>query len=255
MYQFILITISDERRQKIIEQFKEFNITQPLICLENPATLTNSTDYFPENMSEKNKKILCCTRDHLRALELSAKDESPEFSIIIEDDVAFHKTKFIDGINEIMNNWDKTVSTHSAKMVSVGWVPCAKYNDYMNVKPMYTLNTISDTKILGDRFVVGTQAYIVRKTDMRNNTPLFGHKTFDSLKRTITSLKYNDLESNECIAIDAFINKVLNHVYVFPPLAVEQDLQSTLRSYSEARHYWIKFYSGCEDYIKSYWSF
>jgi GR25 family glycosyltransferase involved in LPS biosynthesis len=251
-YQIILISTSVERKNKIIEQFNELNIHAQLICFENPSIVTNSTDYFPENIFESDKNIVCCTRDHIRALELSTKDESPEFSIIIEDDVAFHKTKFIDGINEIMNNWAKITEPTSAKMVSIGLVPSCKYDDYSKQSPKYTLESIQDSKILGDIYEIGTTAYIVRKCDMKTQTALFGHNTLDSLRNTINLMKRNGLETVDCISGDYFINKALNQVFVFPPLVIEQDIKTAL---CDDMRYWINLYYGREDYIKDFCSF
>ena len=248
MYQFIVISISDERRQKIIEQFNDYNMTPP-IFLENPSTIHNSESYFPENTTLYNKKVMCCSRDHLRALELASNNESPEFTIILEDDVAFHKTKFLDGIKEIINNWDNI--PHD--MVSLGWVPCNKYENYMNSKPFYKCNTISDVTILNDRYVVGTQAYIVKKDDMKKYSKIFGHTSFDNLEKALRS--FNNKYIEDCIPIDEYLNKVLNSCYTFPPLAIEQDILSTLRDYNHQRRYWINFYNGVEHYMKDYWSF
>ena len=252
MYQFILISISEERRIRIEKQFNELNITVPLKILSNPATPENSQSYLPINTDMKTQKVMCCSLDHYRAIELASLDTSPEFSIILEDDVAFHKTKFMKGIEETVQNWDRVAG--SDKMVSIGWVPCSHYSNYETVKPTYVFESIDNAKIIKDRFVVGTQAYIVKRDDIKSYVPLLLHNTFADLKIAVNSLKYRNLETADCVAVDCFMNRVLGQAIVFPPLAIEQDIISTLRGNEIRRYYWNNFFKGL-DLETSYWSF
>ena len=250
MYQFVVISACHERRHKMIKQCNEFNILNQTIFLENPSTIGNSESYFPINETMENKKVMCCARSHLRALELASKDESPDFTIILEDDVAFHKTKFVDGINEIINNWNKITHNSHNNMISVGWVPCNKYDHYSSI-PYYKMNTISGVIILHDKYVVGLQAYIVKKTDVKKYSTLFGHTSYDELKNAIHF--FNKHVST--VAIDCYINGILNQCYIFPPLAIEQDTTSLLREYDMQRSYWNNFFKDIEHVMKEYWSY
>jgi GR25 family glycosyltransferase involved in LPS biosynthesis len=251
MYQFVVISACDERRHKMIKQCNEFNILNQTIFLDNPSTIGNSESYFPINETMINKKVMCCARSHLRALELASKDESPDFTIILEDDVAFHKTKFVDGINEIINNWDKITNNSTLKMISVGWVPCNKYDNYSGIHPYYKMKTISGVNILDDRYIVGLQAYIVKKTDMKKHSTLFGHSSYNELENAIHSLN----KQLSTLEIDNYINRIFNQCYTFPPLAIEQDTRSLLRDYKLQRSYWNNFFKDIEHVMKEYWSY
>jgi len=132
---------------------------------------------LPQNIDVQTQKVMCCSLDHYRVIDLASHDDSSAFSIIIEDDVAFHKTKFIKGIEETIKNWDRVAG--SDKMVSIGWVPCSHYSNYLLVKPTYVFESIDGVKIIKDRFVVGTQAYIVKRDDIKSYIPLLLHNRYD----------------------------------------------------------------------------
>jgi len=134
-YQFVVINSCKNRKQNMIELFKELNIQENLIYYLEASTPENSEEYFTDTFLEKKDiKCICCAKSHCRAIEYAAKDNSPEYSIILEDDAAFHKTDFIAIIQEIISNWEKYFS--NCDYISLGWIPCSPYDSYKLKKNM-----------------------------------------------------------------------------------------------------------------------
>jgi hypothetical protein len=252
-FQFVVISVCDERKRFLEKQFLDLEIKVPLQFLESPSLVSNSQDYLPKYIDDKNTlKALCCSRSHLRAIESACKEDAPEFTVICEDDIAVHKTQFINGIEEIIANWD----THIApdKMASIGWVPCNNYSSYLPAVTKHTLKCVLGSKVLHDRYVPGLQAYIVRKKDMIPLLKDLIHPTFDQLKTHILGMNNRDIPNeNYLIAIDMFINRILGQAVVFPPLAVEQDTPSLI-GHDNINKFWYNFFKDYESIKKNYYS-
>lgn len=252
-YQFVVISVCDERKRFLEKQFLDLEIKVPIQFLESPSLVSNSQDYLPKYIDDKNTlKVLCCARSHLRAIESACKEDAPEFTVICEDDIAVHKTQFINGIEEIIANWD----THIApdKMASIGWVPCNNYSSYIPVESKYTLKCVLGSKILHDRYAPGLQAYIVRKKDILPIVSHLIHPTFDQFKAHILSMNFPDLSKySDMFAIDVYINRILGQAIMFPPLAVEQDTPSLI-GHNNTNLYWNKFFKDYESIKKNYYS-
>ena len=253
-YQFIVISVSEERKSFLLKQFSDLGIRAPLHFIQNPSLVSNSEDYLPSTINDKNTlKILCCSRDHLRAIQQACNDDAPEFSIICEDDIAIHKTQFINGIHEIIENWDTWIAPD--KMASIGWVPCNNYQTYLPAVSKHTMKCVLGSKILHDRFVPGTQAYIIRKKDVLPLVKHLIHPTFDQMYKHLHSLNFKDLpKDNKLIAIDMYINLILGQAVVFPPLVIEQDSPSLI-GHNNTVHYWNVFFKNYEATKQNYYSF
>ncbi len=252
-FQFIVISVSEERKRIMEKQFMDLGIKVPLQFLESPSLVSNSQDYLPNYIEDKNTlKIICCSRDHLRAIEHACKDDAPEFTVICEDDIAVHKTQFINGIEEIIANWDTHIAPN--KMASIGWIPCNNYSSYISVESKHTLKCVLGSKILSDRFAPGTQAYIVRKKEVQPFIKHLIHPTFDQFKTHILSMKIPTIPNETyLIAIDMYINRILEQALIFPPLAVEQDTASLI-GHNNTTNYWNTFFKDYECIKKNYYS-
>ena len=135
--------MSDERKKIIEQQYTDLKLTAPLYFLPNPASISNSTDYLPSDIDQKDQttlKVLCCARSHIRALEFASREESPEFTIILEDDVAMHKSQFTNGIEEIITNWNTLI--YPNKMASIGWIPFRNYEEYIAIESTRKLKCV-----------------------------------------------------------------------------------------------------------------
>lgn len=238
-YQFVVICCSETRRTIINEQFRLLRIQDTQVHFIEPATLENSKDYLPAGGHGNDLRVLCCALSHLRSIVYAAKNTSKEFSIILEDDVALHRTDFLNVIEEIISQWNTLVVPD--KLCSLGWIPCYNYKDYQQAQSKFSLKT-KGYKLLKDRYVHGLQAYIVRKGDLAPYIDDFSPTTFDDFKKNMTS-KYHALtDKNETFtAIDTFLPRILGPTILWPMVAIEQEVDSII-GHSNKELYWDKYF-------------
>jgi GR25 family glycosyltransferase involved in LPS biosynthesis len=243
--QFIVISLNEDRRRRIEQQFKELNVPFPIHYLQ-ASTPDTSQSYINKNKQSPDIiKHMCCDLSHLRAIEYAGLDSSPEYSVIFEDDVALHKTAFIDAVKELATHWDNTKS-----MVSLGWVPCSNYESYVPAKSIYTLKSSPKHKIIRDRCIVGLQAYMLKRDTAKTTANTILKGTYDEYNTYCNTI----LKKNETFhAFDVFIHIHLEISFIFPPLAIEQDIPSTLGHKNELE-YWPRFFKGYEQVRDEYWS-
>jgi hypothetical protein len=254
-YQFIVISGCENRKQKMVELFRQLDINNDIIYYLKASTPENSKEYI--DGSEKSmEKIICCAKSHFRAIEYAASNNSPEYSIIIEDDAAFHKTYFIKVIEEIIANWN--LHFEHCHYVSLGWIPCNTYDSYLT-KEKKKIKSISDIDenicFLSDFYNVGLQCYIVKKSKIIDVSLLLNQNTYDNFKNEIKlhfENKYGNKYNNySCEAVDILLNRLMHFSIIFPPLVIEQDVKSLL-GHDNKTHYWNKFFHNHEDNITNY---
>lgn len=248
-YQFIVISISEERKKLIEDQFKHLKKECKVIYME-ACIPSNSEEYIKDIIDESDKKKACCVKSHFEALEIASNDSSTDFSIILEDDVAFHKSQFLNVIEEFIQEWDTKVAPN--KMVSLGWVPCKNYSDYPPRPFTGTLKSILGSKIFDHFKAVGLQCYMVRKKDIQTIDFMFKIDTYDLLRfgfiKFLEMTKINFVHPNIndiVIPADHMINWFLDHKIFFPPIAIEQETKSTL-GHNNGSIYWDVFFEGYE---------
>lgn len=250
-YQIIVITCSDERRENMMKQIKELNIRAPVYFLQG-FTVSTNTDYMPANLSTFDQRIICCTRSHLHALEYACREDSPEFSLIIEDDAAFHKTELDNAICEVIEEWDNLIAPK--RMVSFGWVPIRNYGKYDELLYKKTLKCISGSKILDDIFTVGLQAYLVRKRDIKELLPIFIHPTFNDLFDMIIKQKNKFVTTqSDIMTADIMITRMLGQATIFPPVVIEYKTTSMI-GHNNAISHWFNFFKGYEHMRNNYYN-
>jgi GR25 family glycosyltransferase involved in LPS biosynthesis len=263
-YQFIVINACEKRKEKMIEIFQEMQISNDLVYYLEASMPENSQDYFIDtsyqNIKNNNTKNICCTKSHFRAIEYAAKDESPEYSIIVEDDVAFHKTDFFKIVDEIITNWDTNLN--HCDYISLGWVPCNNYDFYKSKKHM-KIQSISDINdkfcFLNDFWNVGLQCYIVKKNKIKNFVEILNKTSYNEFKKSIIQF----MEKKYFIGFDKYSNDSADHIFnrmmtyeiIFPPLAIEQNNISSLLGHNNSEDYWHKFFNSHEEEIKNYMTY
>ena len=244
-YQFIVVTASNERKQLMEDQFSALNSPVDVHYLD-ASTPLNSQDYLKDcGKEEREYGVLCCTRSHVRALEYASQNKDKyEYSIILEDDVAFLKNGFLSKIEEVMGNWNK-YNTH--KMVSIGWVPCANYETYTKFDETLSNDTI---KIITDRYFPGTQGYIVKNDDIPYVDYLVQPTYIEMDEKMKTLDRYKELathfvETQNTMIADVLINRLFSQAIVFPPLMIERDIPSML-GHNNINDYWANYFKGHE---------
>jgi hypothetical protein len=248
-YQFIVISISEERKKLIEEQFKYLKKECKVIYME-ACIPSNSEEYLKDISKEDDKKKACCVKSHSKALEIASNDSSTDFSIILEDDVAFHKSQFLNVIEEFIEDWDTKVAPN--KMVSLGWVPCSNYTSYLTRPSSGTLKSILGSRIFDCFKGVGLQCYMVRRKDLfKFIISSLNFRTYNEFKQIYLKAleKINnfgfDFKNQRIIAADYIINWILDHKIFFPPIAIEQDIKSNL-GHNNGSVYWNNFFEGYE---------
>jgi len=255
--QMVIISGNEMRKKRILKQFDELKIPFSYSFLE-ASTPDNSKSYLPESESDFIKRHICCARSHILAIEQAAQESAPEFTIIMEDDAALHKTMFVSTVIEIIQNWDKFLDSDSL-MFSLGWIPMKNYSFYDSLKPSIenSIECYQGSKIF-NWFAYGTQAYIIKKTAAIHATRILKQETWSDLKASVLGLNHLHIQKdNPILNVDNWLNRFLVQTILFPPLVIEQDLPSTIED-GGTRHYikiWKPYFEGYESKLYDYWSF
>ena len=263
-YKFIVISACEERRRKIVKRFKRLGVPDELIHYLYASTPENSKDYLEgcNGIDDNTKKVMCCTRSHFRALEYASRDESPEYSIIVEDDVCFHKKNFIKMVEEIVKIWDVKLTKYD--YVSLGWIPCRNFNQY---KELESFKIESVCKISEEASFIenyrfpGTQCHMVKKERLKKISRLYGgggdgrEVKYESWKEELKSVLNANGEVNVGIAIDYILNRVLKCVIFNPMLVIECSETRSLLGHENQRDYWSVYFKGVENRRNEYEDF
>lgn len=257
--QFIIISLTEERKNKTIELLKKIkNINNFPIHFLSASTIKNSEEFLPKHstLDENTLKIICCTKSHLRAIEYACSETSPEYSIILEDDITFHHD-FDEIIKELIYNWENNNLYSNIAMMNIGWVPCNNYNHYeYSQNQPFDILQLSNNKLFNYFYCVGLQGYIIKKSKINEEMKyiISSDTFFDySLKilDKIPTLRDKNKPSNSIYAIDNVLNKLLNFVIVFPPLIIERNELSTL-GHDNKHDYWDNYFRNNEEKMEDY---
>jgi len=252
--QIIVLSVSEKRQALIHKQFKELNIQIPYSILIG-FTPQNSAEYLSPELTPLQKGHVCCARGHIKAIKQAADDLSPDFTIIMEDDAALHITKFEQAVNEIAQRWDNLMPSDS-HMLSIGWLPHNNYLLCVEALPSdNSLECLPQSK-LTTRLVYGAQAYMIKKTSAQKFLPIMEHDTYAAFKKCI--LEHPSIRKNQNHTyIDQWLNFLLNQRILFPPIVIEQKVESIagISTPGGNQVVWDKYFKGAESEIKNYWSF
>lgn len=254
-YQFIVVSINEQRKKFMEEQFTKLSEKYRVIFVEG-YTPNNSEEYLVDIEDETDRKRACCLRSHLKALKTASDSSEYDFSIILEDDVVFHKTQFINVIEELISSWEEKICP--SKMISLGWVPIKNYSDYLHRPSCGSVKSILGSKIFYTFMAVGLQCYMVRKKDIVGFIDLFIKPRYREIENFYLSfLEENKMNKNavsgfKVIPADYFINWILEQKSLFPLLVIEQGLRSTINKDVSAITYWDIFFEGYENIKDDY---
>jgi hypothetical protein len=250
-YEFIVITINEERYELMSNLFKYLNISN--VTFLQASTPDNSKEYLQNYLTHKHSKLICCARSHIRALKHCA-DSEYDFSIILEDDVTFINDNFVNSITEIISNWE-TYSSHGHQMISIGWIPTYNFSKYQKLESKFNnLISIPNCKIIHQLYTPGLQGYLVNKNSMVKHIDYLFQPTFNDFYDKIITNSYliNKLNSYNIpikdetfMAIDNYLNLFFKQIIVFPPLVIESDIVSTL-GHNNNKDYWEPFFYNFE---------
>ena len=262
-YQFIIISLTEERKNKTKELLNIINKNNYPVYFLSASTVENSHDFLPISPNDANNqnlmKIICCTKSHLRAIEYASNENSPEYSIILEDDVTFHDN-FDEVLDEIINKLETENLYSNLQMLNIGWVPCNNYNHYNSSDKLFDKFSVGiEYKLFNYFYSVGLQGYIIRKSKINDeikniisSDTFFDYslKVFDK-SEILREANIHNLSSMSIYAIDNVLNKLLNFAILFPPIIIERHEESTL-GHDNKTHYWDNFFKNNEEKINNY---
>ena len=252
--QLIFIVGTEERKQKILQQLKDLQIPFSFYILD-ASMPANSEDYLPSEETDYNKRLICCSRSHIRATEYASRDTSADFSVILEDDAALHKTEFVNTVTKLVKEWDTLIPSHH-KMVSIGWIPNRNYRHY---KTHNAKEKSFDTYSLIGMFFFGTQAYIIKKDTAKQYTPIFVKNTYKEFVdcMLISNVPYITKDTN-FLTPDQWLNRAFVQIALFPLLVIEQkEAQSLIGHFGTSNNevVWRIFFEGHTTERANYWSY
>ena len=256
-FEYLIISVSEERKTIMIKQIHDLKLKAPFSFLPNPATISTISDYIKDSPYLTHGyqiRSICCGLSHYRAIEYACKSLSSEYVVILEDDVAIHKTQFENGINEIISKWDTFVAPK--KIASIGWIPCRNYSAYLTATAPNSLICIPGSKLLIDRYVPGLQAYIIKRIDFISCLHDLIHPTHETFKKHIIEKAHPAIDYKDVIMpVDMILNRLYGAVVMFPLLAIEQETPSIIDNADSHKDlYWKPFFKNYEavrdDYYK-----
>ena len=281
-YQFIIISVDQNRLNKTTNILNEINKNNKPIIPLNGFTPENSEEYFigtPEYYKinhDYNKRVMCVVRSHMKAIEIASLDTSSEFSIILEDDVTFHKELFIDIIEELIANWDNISGTiddnnnSTIEFMHIGWSPLGNYKliEQENHRRTfhYKLKTTNNHTLI--RICnVGAEAYIIRKKVLHYIRDIYTSPTYQIWRNMITQyLKNKNIDITYFNKIFNNLNAIpVDHILfflfykpcaIFPPIVIERFFeQSTISKIYHNNSFqdiWLPFFKDYETKIRDY---
>lgn len=241
-YQYIIISANEERQNKTNELLNKVNTNKAKIY-NLQATIPSLDDEFINCIknikSDYEIRVACCTKSHLRALEYALNDNSPEFSIILEDDVTFIKDNFCQFIDDIINKMKNHNIYKQLNMIHIGYILNSSYYEFLEKEPLDYLNKDIPLKSYISFYAFGAQGYIVRKSAILNNKHIIQTKNindFYNIARNIIKFDTN------IISIDYIINRIFLTAVIYPPLIIERNEQSLI-GHTNQNKYWEEYFN------------
>lgn len=263
----IIIVGSEERRRRMEGRMRMLGICENKIRYMAASMPENSKEYLIdlEDKGEMEKREMCCTRSHMRALEYAMRDESEEYTIILEDDCCFHKN-FVRVVEEIIKGWDEYLKNYD--YISMGWVPCNDYNHYKK-KRHIKIESISkideELCFIDDFYNVGMQCYMVKKSKLRGGdiSKLIGKERYEEYEKEVKRVMKDRGENVDVggvngeeiwvsKAIDYILNRVMRHVILSPMIVIECEESKSLLGHDNERYYWSVYFKGRESKRSEY---
>lgn len=222
-FQILIVSISPQRKRELELQIQALRLRDHVnIIYINASTPENSKEYL-RGAEKKSYNEICCALSHIHCLEMACLRSSPEFTLVLEDDISFHKTHFLNVIHELIDTWDTVV--YPNQIVSIGWVPMTSRNKYRKMPTHSKLQFKKGARLI-NRHNWGTQGYMFRKQDIQDLTKELLRPSFLELRSFIE--KYNKIHGTSActITIDNMIFKILKQTIVYPPILIERKVDS-----------------------------
>jgi GR25 family glycosyltransferase involved in LPS biosynthesis len=248
-YQYIIISATQERAKTTVELLSKVNISNRPIYVLWASLINNSTDFLSDfNEDDYYKRLVCCTRSHLRALQFASLEIAPAYSIILEDDTTFLKNDFERLIIELIEKMDTQYT--NVNMANIGWIPCNEYDYYQDNSKTNTIGSLTNydnSRLMTSFYAVGMQGYIVRKEGLikDNRFQQIIHSTsfkeYDKKLHTLyPEIVYVQLPQQ--YAIDHVLCRLLSFMVVYPMMVIERENEPSMLAHHNEDYYWKKYF-------------
>ena len=260
MFNVIVIYVNEERKRRTQTYLEHTGIHKDQIYYLEASVIDNSKtflEHIPDNIcSIQNKKIICCLKSHMRAINYAFNNSRNEYTIVLEDDVTFYKYNIVEKINELIEKWSNDEKYRKCGVIHIGWIPMQNYNKYITSEAYDTLSNYENSNII-NLAPVGTQGYIIKKSMYTHKiNEILNAKNYVSLidiLRNNVSEYFGDHDIKQhLLAADVLIPRILRPLVVFPPLIIERDEESTLSHTNANKEYWDYFFKNNENKKNDY---
>jgi len=260
MFNVIVIYVNEERKRRTQIYLEHTGIHKDQIYYLDASVIENSKiflEHIPENINTtQNKKIMCCLKSHMRAINYAFNYSRNKYTIVLEDDVTFYKYNIVEKINELIEKWENNEKYRKYGVVYIGWIPMKNYSKYITTDPYDKLTNYENSNII-NLAPVGTQGYIIKKSMASNKVnEILNSKSYidliDILRNNVNEYFGNHDINNHLLAADVLIPRILTPLVVFPPLVIERNEESTLSHTNANREYWNYFFKNNENKKNDY---
>lgn len=242
-YQYIIISTGGDRKKITNELLNKVNTSKAPIYNLQATTISDNDpflDCIKDSFTEYEKKVVCCIKSHFRALEYASLFNSPEFTIILEDDVTFIKDNFSNIIDELINKLKNNSKYSNIGIFHIGYIIDNSYDKFIESPPFEKLEIDNSYGFYNSFYAFGAQCYIIRKSELQKQKiiNLIHSRTFYKCHE-IVSTYFNS--THKIIGIDHIINRVFDFNLLYPPIVIERDEISTIGNNN--KHFWEEYFN------------
>ena len=247
-YQYIIISVNEARLKKTTELLNKVNKNNAFVYNLKGITPDDDNNFLENiknNFNILEKKTISCAKSHFNAIAYALRDESPEYSIILEDDVTFLKDNFSELVEEIIEKVDNNSKYENVQIIQIGWIPGNNYSKYVyfydSIDNINKYN--NDLLFLNSFYAFGLQGYIIRKNKINNFTnfkEIIETNNFTDCYNLLSKFEWFNTSPN-FFAVDYVVNRLLNFITIFPPLIIERN-ENSLIDINNNMKYWDNYF-------------
>ena len=223
----VVICCNEERRAFQKGQFAALKLPHDVTYVQAYSPETSRpyiVDYDPE--FPEPDTTLCCMRSHAAVLDWFYHNTTGDYVLVVEDDVAFRKEDLAAKIEHVIDLWSK----HSSEIdyVSLGYLinnaPDGSYPDAANHHEELYWGKQAPS-------VWGTQAYLVKRPQVKEMITIFHQPNTKELRKKITEkicIRGKYTNRHERIQSDSLLAILFRQGFVRPMLAIEAQFHSII---------------------------
>ncbi len=211
-YRCVVISASTTRAQPLCDQLAFLRVPYDILPASVPD---NSVAFLAGYEGRETQGELCCLLSHIRCWQQAARDDAPDFTIVVEDDVGL-TADFKSVVERLVDQWADIAAKTTANVIRLVCVPGNSINCVAKDQAMQTFRLDAEYGIHPTNFW-GTQAYVLPKQTAK----LFAFETSSA-----TALKRQYPAKN--LIADHLLFQITSVSDVQPMLGIERQIPSLL---------------------------